>query len=66
MVYVINLSMDVMTAMCLEFHPKLNAIGKGKKLRDGLSAVVQIGGSLWVANDHTVSLERLSLVKRGM
>ena len=29
------------------------------KLRDALSAVVQIGDTLWVANDETTSLERL-------
>ncbi|MGE8064811.1 DUF3616 domain-containing protein [Pseudomonas sp. NPDC089569] len=28
-----------------------------KKLRDGLSAVVQIGQTLWLANDETLSLE---------
>lgn len=31
------------------------------KLRDGLSAVVQIGRSLWVANDETTRLELLRL-----
>ena len=30
-------------------------------LRDGLSAVVQIGPSLWLANDETTGLERLVL-----
>ena len=44
----------------LEFNPELNRLSKSKKLRDGLSAVVQIGDTLWVANDETVSLERLS------
>ncbi|MNF42236.1 hypothetical protein D3C84_232820 [compost metagenome] len=34
-------------------------------LRDGLSAVVQIGDTLWVANDETLSLERLALVDRA-
>ena len=40
----------------LEFNPELNRLSKSKKLRDGLSAVVQIGDTLWVANDETVSL----------
>jgi hypothetical protein len=31
-----------------------------KKLRDGLSAVVQIGSSLWLANDEMLSVERLA------
>lgn len=45
----------------LEFAHHLNAIAKGKKLSQGLSVVVQIGDSLWVANDETISLERLTL-----
>ena len=44
----------------LEFDPDLNTLRKDKKLRDGLSAVVQIGDTLWVANDEALSLERLS------
>lgn len=44
----------------LEFDPDLNKLRKGKKLSDGLSAVVQIGDALWVANDEALSLERLS------
>ena len=39
-------------------HPQQ---GKGMTLRDGLSAVVQIGKTLWLANDETVHLERLTL-----
>jgi hypothetical protein len=31
-----------------------------KKLRDGLSAVLQIGQTLWLANDETLSLECLT------
>lgn len=34
------------------------------KLRDALSAVVQIGDTLWVANDETAHLERLT--RQGM
>ena len=44
----------------LEFNPELNKLSKDKALRDGLSVVVQIGETLWVANDETISLERLS------
>jgi hypothetical protein len=44
----------------LEFDPHLNKLRKDKKLWDGLSAVVQIGDTLWVANDEALSLERLS------
>ncbi len=44
----------------LEFDPDLNKLRKDKKLWDGLSAVVQIGDTLWVANDEALSLERLS------
>lgn len=49
----------------LEFDPELNAFGKDKSLRDGLSVAVQIGDSLWVANDETISLERLALIAGG-
>jgi len=45
----------------LTFDPAVEPFAKGKALRDGLSVVVQIGTTLWVANDETVSLERLSL-----
>jgi hypothetical protein len=48
----------------LEFHPKFN-LSKKKKLRDGLSVVVQIGNTLWVTNDETISLERLTRQKGG-
>lgn len=44
----------------LEFDPDLNKLRKDKKLWDGLSTVVQIGDTLWVANDEALSLERLS------
>ncbi|MBI5040308.1 MAG: DUF3616 domain-containing protein [Gammaproteobacteria bacterium] len=43
----------------LEFAPERNALSKGKQLRDGLSVAVQIGNTLWVTNDETISLERL-------
>jgi hypothetical protein len=32
----------------------------GKKLRDGLSAVLQVKNTLWLANDECVSVERLT------
>ena len=44
----------------LKFDPNLNQLRKDKKLWDGLSAVAQIGDTLWVANDEALSLERLS------
>jgi hypothetical protein len=53
------------SSVLLEFDPARNNLGKDKALRDGLSAVVQIGHTLWVANDETLSLERLSLIKGG-
>ena len=48
-----------MESLYFEFHP--NDFGKNneKKLSDGLSAVIYIGNELWVANDETVTLERL-------
>jgi hypothetical protein len=49
----------------LEFNPELNKLSKGKELRDGLSVVVQVGDTLWVTNDETISLERLSRQKRN-
>ncbi len=49
----------------LEFDPTLNRIAKGKKLSDGLSVVVQLGKYLWVANDETLSIERLTLKEAG-
>jgi hypothetical protein len=51
--------------LVLEFDPAAAAIGKGKNLRDGLSVAAQIGESLWVANDETISLERLTLNRSG-
>lgn len=45
----------------LEFNPVRDDLGKGKELRDGLSVALQVGDTLWVANDESISLERLSL-----
>ena len=44
----------------LEFNPDLNPPDKSSEIRDGLSAIVQVGNTLWVANDETLTLERLS------
>jgi hypothetical protein len=57
--------MNATSVVLLEFHPERDDLGKDKELRDGLSVVVQIGDTLWVANDETISLERLSLVEAG-
>jgi hypothetical protein len=46
----------------LEFAPATGSLGTGKALRDGLSVVARIGASIWVANDESLSLERLTLV----
>ena len=43
----------------LEFDEALNKIGD-KKLSDGLSAVVHIKRDLWVANDESTSIERVT------
>lgn len=48
-----------------QFDPKLNRLGKGKEIRHGLSVVFQSGHSLWLANDETISLERLTLQREG-
>ena len=47
----------------LEFHPERDDLGKGKELCDGLSVALQVGDTLWLANDETISLERLTLEK---
>ncbi len=44
----------------LLFEPSLE-IGERKQLRDGLSAVLQVGNTLWLGNDESASLERLTL-----
>lgn len=56
--------MSLPTIVTLTFNPKLNRISTNKNLQDGLSAVVQIGDTLWVANDEGTSLERLAPIKR--
>ncbi|WP_143762875.1 DUF3616 domain-containing protein [Ramlibacter tataouinensis] len=49
------------TALALEFRPDLDDLEPHKELRDGLSAVLQIDRTLWVANDESASVERLTL-----
>ncbi|HSH73112.1 MAG TPA: DUF3616 domain-containing protein [Methylophilaceae bacterium] len=53
------------STVLLEFNPQRDNLGKGKELRDGLSVALQIGDTLWVANDESISLERLSLQKES-
>lgn len=55
--------MNTTSVILLEFNPEHNKLGKNKELRDGLSVAVQIRDTLWVTNDETIGLERLSLVK---
>jgi Protein of unknown function (DUF3616) len=57
--------MNPTSVVLMEFNRERDDLGKDKELRDGLSVVVQIGDTLWVANDETISLERLSLVEAG-
>lgn len=44
----------------LQFDPDRDELSDSKRLRDGLSAVLQCGHALWVANDETLSLEHLT------
>lgn len=55
--------MSMLHAIELEFDAELNRHEGGKELRDGLSVALQVGSSLWVANDETITLERLTLTK---
>ncbi|MBQ5945908.1 DUF3616 domain-containing protein [Massilia sp. ST3] len=45
----------------LEFHPEQDNLTHDKELRDGLSVALRMGKTLWLANDESVSLERLTL-----
>jgi hypothetical protein len=47
--------------LTLEFDPVLDDAKGRKELRDGLSAVLQVGPTLWVANDESSTVERLTL-----
>lgn len=55
--------MDQTSTVDLQFNPERVDFGKDKALRDGLSVALQIGDTLWVASDESISLERLSLVE---
>ena len=54
------ITMEHNKPVLLEFDKTLNKIGN-KKLSDGLSAVLRIGNTLWVANDESNTIERLTL-----
>lgn len=45
----------------LEFHPEHDELSPGKELRDGLSVALRMGSTLWLANDESLSIERLTL-----
>ena len=45
----------------LEFHPEHDNLTHEKELRDGLSVALRMGRTLWLANDESVSLERLTV-----
>lgn len=49
----------------IEFEPNADNLNKKKELRDGLSVVLQIKDTLWVANDETVGLEKLWLLRNS-
>ncbi len=52
--------MNMIGSALLQFDTERNPFSKGKELRHRLSVVFQVGRSLWLANDETISLERLS------
>jgi hypothetical protein len=45
----------------LEFHPERDNLSHDKELRDGLSVALRMGNTIWLANDESVSLERVTL-----
>jgi hypothetical protein len=47
----------------LEFHPERDDLSPDKELRNGLSVALRMGKTLWLANDESVSIERLTLVE---
>lgn len=47
----------------LEFHPERDDLSPDKELRNGLSVALRMGETLWLANDESVSIERLTLVE---
>jgi hypothetical protein len=56
--------MSCVGKVLLNFDSEFDVEGK-KKLRDGLSAVLEIGQTLWLANDETLSLECLTFKSRS-
>jgi Protein of unknown function (DUF3616) len=53
------------TALAQKFNVELDQSMGNKQLRDGISTVLQMGDSLWLANDESASLERLTLAANG-
>lgn len=45
----------------LEFHPERDDLSPDKELRNGLSVALRMGDNLWLANDESRSIERLTL-----
>jgi len=45
----------------LEFHAEHDELSPGKELRDGLSVALRMGQTLWLANDESLSIERLTV-----
>lgn len=45
----------------LEFHPERDELSPDKELRNGLSVALRMGKTLWLANDESLSIERLTL-----
>jgi hypothetical protein len=58
--------MSAARTLSLDFLPQHDGPGAPKPLREGLSAVLQIGRTLWVANDESASVERLTLDSGGL
>ena len=48
-------------SLALRFQPRLDGAATGKELRDGVSSVLRVGSTLWLANDEGATLERLVL-----
>jgi hypothetical protein len=55
--------MNGIKTVLLDFKPEFNA-GLKKPLRDGLSAIARTQDTLWLGNDETISLERLTFDRR--
>jgi hypothetical protein len=49
----------------LRIDPEVNRLEEGKELRDGLSAIIQVGPHLWTASDETAALERFTRLEDG-